>query len=416
MRHANAKGTNVLKILVLQESDWIERGPHQSHHLLERLSLKGHVIKVVDFEIGRRALSIGGAIASRATLIAPPKVMEGSKIEVIRPMIVHLPILDYLSLLLMHSQEIRQQFRVFRPDVVLGFGLLNAFVGIPAARRGGVPFVYYLIDELHQLVREPGFQGLARLIEQANVQRADLVLAINQALAEYAVGLGAPQNRTQVLPAGVDLQRFLVAGDGSAVRKRYGLGERDLVLFFMGWVYPFSGLIEIANQLAGGEGRDDRIRLFVVGKGDSWDELMRISKASQFGDRIKVVDFRPYSEMPSYLAAADVCLLAPNDVPTMQNIVPIKMYEYLAAAKPVIATRLPGLVKEFGDDHGVVYVNGPGEVLSKASQLAHEGKLRELGERGRAFVSENDWSKITDTFESYLMGLAGRSGSRDKRA
>jgi len=150
--HAKVKGRNLLKILVLQESDWIQRGPHQSHHLLERLSLKGHDVKVVDFEIGRRALRTRGAIAGRATLIAPPKVIEGSKIELIRPTILHLPILDYLSVLLMHSLEIRQQFRVFRPDVVVGFGLLNAFVGIPPARRCRVPFVYYLIDELHQLV------------------------------------------------------------------------------------------------------------------------------------------------------------------------------------------------------------------------------------------------------------------------
>ena len=40
-----------MKILVLQESDWIEVGPHQSHHLMERMSLRGHEIEVIDFEI-----------------------------------------------------------------------------------------------------------------------------------------------------------------------------------------------------------------------------------------------------------------------------------------------------------------------------------------------------------------------------
>ena len=405
-----------MRILVLQESDWIDRGPHQSHHLLERLSLRGHQVRVVDFEIGGRVRGHRAFLAPRIRLFAAPKVVEGSKIEVLRPAAIHLPILNYASILVTHSVEIRAQLREFRPDIMLGFGLLNAFVGIRAARRNRIPFVYYLIDELHQLVVEPAFRDFARLIEQANVQRADLVLTINQALRDYAVGLGARSDYTRVLPAGVDLQRFSSPRAGSVVRNRYNLGERDLVLFFMGWVYSFSGLTEIAKRLAGGEGSAENIRLLVVGKGDSWDEMLEISKSGHFGDRIKVIDFKPYSEMPSYLAAADVCLLSANDVPTMRNIVPIKMYEYLAAAKPVIATRLPGLVKEFGDGNGVVYVNGPGEVLSKASELAHQGKLREMGERGRAFVSSNDWSKITDTFESYLTDLAGRSGSRDKRA
>ena len=39
-----------MKILVVQESDWIERGPHQNHHLMERLSIKGHEVRVIDYE------------------------------------------------------------------------------------------------------------------------------------------------------------------------------------------------------------------------------------------------------------------------------------------------------------------------------------------------------------------------------
>src|SRR2546427_12017494 len=115
-------------------------------------------------------------------------------------------------------------------------------------------------------------------------------------------------------------------------------------------------------------------------------------------DRIKMVGFRPYAEMPAYLSAADVCLLPAYKTETMRNIVPIKMYEYLAAGKPVIATRLPGLVEEFGEGNGIMYVNGPIEALAKASELARQGNLRTLGELGRALVSENDWTKITDTF------------------
>jgi len=306
----------------------------------------------------------------------------------------------------MHSLEIRRQFRVFRPDVVLGFGLLNAFAGIHAARKRRIPFAYYLIDELHHLVREPALRGLARVIEEANVRRATLVLAINHALGQYAVRLGAAPEQTKGLPAGVDLGQFVAAGDGSAVRKRHDLGERDLVLCFMGWVYAFSGLREIAHRLARGEGRDDNIKLLVIGKGESWDELEQIAKGTGTEDRIKMVEFRPYSEMPSYLAAADICLLPAHDVATMRNIVPIKMYEYLASAKPVIATRLPGLVQEFGEGNGVVYVNGPDEVLSKASELVRHGELPKLGARGRAFVSGNDWTRITEIFESYLTGIA----------
>ncbi|CAD6494694.1 MAG: hypothetical protein LAKADJCE_00906 [Candidatus Argoarchaeum ethanivorans] len=40
-----------MKILVVQESDWVRRCPHQNHHLMERLSRKGHEARVIDYEI-----------------------------------------------------------------------------------------------------------------------------------------------------------------------------------------------------------------------------------------------------------------------------------------------------------------------------------------------------------------------------
>ena len=40
-----------MKILIVQESDWIKRGPHQQHQLADRLFLRGHQIRVIDYEI-----------------------------------------------------------------------------------------------------------------------------------------------------------------------------------------------------------------------------------------------------------------------------------------------------------------------------------------------------------------------------
>jgi len=398
-----------VRILVLQESDWIERGPHQSHHLLERMVQRGHEVHVVDFEIGWRKQTSASIIAPRKVLTPPPKVIQGSGITVVRPVMVRLPALEYATLVVTHRREIRREIQEFQPDVVLGFGLLNAFVGIRLARRAGIPFLYYLIDELHRLVPQRAFRGLARLVEQSNVRRASAVLSINQALREYALEMGASPERANILPAGVDLAQYSSAQDGSAVRKRHGLEPEDLVLFFMGWVYPFSGLREVAESLAAVDGREARAKLLVVGKGESWGGLARLATERGAEDRIKMFGFRPYAEMPSYLSAADVCLLPAYNTATMRNIVPIKMYEYLAAGKPVIATRLPGLVKEFGEGNGVVYVDGPLQVVPKAAELARAGVLGQIGQRGRAFVSKNDWEKVTDTFEGYLRGLVDRT-------
>ncbi|MEK7329140.1 MAG: glycosyl transferase GT4 family protein, partial [Chloroflexota bacterium] len=40
-----------MRLLVTQETDWLKRGPHQQHHLFERLAARGHSVTVLDFEI-----------------------------------------------------------------------------------------------------------------------------------------------------------------------------------------------------------------------------------------------------------------------------------------------------------------------------------------------------------------------------
>lgn len=392
-----------MRILVLQESDWMERGPHQSHHLLERMSLLGHTIRVLDFEIGWRERRASRLFAERRVFHNVYKVVDGGGVTVIRPATVHAPVAEYASAAFSHALEIRRQMGEFQPDVVIGFGILNAFLGIQACARHEVPFAYYIIDELHRLVPQAVFQGLARVIEQYNMRNASLVLSINEGLRAYSIAMGARRERTQVVRAGIDLNRFHPETDGSAMRTQLGFAKQDLVLFFMGWLYPFSGLEEVAEGILQRTGNGRGVKLLIVGKGDSWNMLDRLRQESR--GRIVLVGWQPYTEIPKYLAAADICLLPARRHSVMTNIVPIKVYEYLAAGKPVLATRLPGIMKEFGDDHGVLYVNDPRDVVPKAIELAASGLLPELSRKARAFVEGNDWTRVTNEFESILVKL-----------
>jgi len=121
-------------------------------------------------------------------------------------------------------------------------------------------------------------------------------------------------------------------------------------------------------------------------------------------DRIILVGWQPYSEIPDFLAASDICILPAYNNEIMRNIVPIKMYEYMAAGKPVIATALPGVMKEFGRENGVIYVENAGEVVQKAIEISHDGGLEHLGRVARHHVSRNDWTRITDEFEHMIKG------------
>jgi glycosyltransferase involved in cell wall biosynthesis len=170
----------------------------------------------------------------------------------------------------------------------------------------------------------------------------------------------------------------------------------------MGWLYNFSGLKEVALELA--RAKNDKLKFLIVGEGDAFAELQRIQMEHNLQETVILTGRKPYPEIPSFVAAADICLLPAYPwEKVMRDGLPAKIYEYLAMQKPMISTRLPGVMKEFGEGNGVVYVDRPEDAVTAAIELAHQGKVRELGLKARGFVEKYGWDNITDEFESILM-------------
>jgi len=198
------------------------------------------------------------------------------------------------------------------------------------------------------------------------------------------------------------IERFNPHIDSSRVRKQYKIEENDFVFFFMGWLYDFSGLKEVALNLAKIKKKEFSLKLLIVGEGDLYAELKKIQEKYSLQDRIILTGWQPYHKIPELLRASDLCLLPAYDNEVMHNIVPIKIYEYMAAGKPVLATRLPGVMKEFGNNNGIIYVNEAREVVKRTLELIKNGSLAEQGLRARRFVKRYSWDNITQDFEAIL--------------
>ena len=395
-----------MRILAIQESDWFHRGPHQQHHILERLSAKGHEIRVIDFPILWRTQENQKLFSPREVFLNSQKLSEKARITVIRPTIIRLPVFDKVSLAFTHKKEIQEQIKNFKPDIVIGHSILNSSIALELSRKHHIPFVYHVLDALHTLLEFAPYRTLAKRLESKCFSKADLVIVINRSLRDYAVKMGAKPEKTVVIPAGVDLSRFDASPIGVRIRRSLGVEEDDLLLFFMGWLYPFSGLREIVTAMAG-DSNKTHLKLLVVGDGDLFPELERIVSQNGLAGRVILVGRQPYETIPGYLAAADVCILPSQRNSTMENIVPIKVYEYMAMAKTVIATQLPGLVSEFGQSSGIVFVKDQGQVIPKAIRLSDEGRLPEIGRRALDSVRARDWETITRAFEKSIESCVG---------
>jgi glycosyltransferase involved in cell wall biosynthesis len=390
-----------MNILVVQDTDWLIRGPHQQHHLIERLALKGHVVRVIDHKILWKTQDIKGLHSERQVFYDVSKIYPGAKITLIRPGIIKIPWLDYVSLFFAQRIEIARQIREFSPDVIVGLGILSSYLAARAAKRNVIPFVYYWIDVLHRLIPFKAFQPIGKILESNTLKQSDIVLAINKVLRNNLIGIGALPEKTFILRTGVNVEQFNPSVNGSRIRRKYGIKEDDFVILFMGWLYHFAGLKEVARQLA--RTNENRLKLLIVGEGDAYEELSDIRESCGLQKKVIMVGNKPYQEIPSFIAASDICLLpAYKTEKVIQDIVPIKMYEYMSMAKPVISTRLPGIVEEFGEGNGIIYVDRPEDAVEKAIETMKNSNLKELGARAKAFVERYNWQDIVDEFEKIL--------------
>ena len=391
-----------MKILLVQETDWLKKGPHQQHHLMERLSLKGHEVRVIDHELLWQSEERRELYSRRKLFYNVSRVCKESDVTVVRPSIIKIPHLDYVSLVLSRKKEMDRQIKEFNPDVIIGFYILNAYLAGRIAKRKSIPFIYYWIDVYHAQIPFKPYQPIGKIIEKMTLKRADKVVTINEKLKDYAINMGASPDKTHVIRAGIDAERYDPNIDGSEIRKEYGIKEDDSVLFFMGTLFNFSGLKEVALELAKMKNEKPNIKLLFVGKGDAFDDLQKIKEEHNLNSQIILTGRQPFERIPEFVAAADICLLPAYNNEIMRDIVPIKMYEYMACGKPVIATKLPGVMKEFGEGHGVIYVDRPEDALRKAIELIESESAKEEGRKARKFVEKYNWDDIVDEFERVL--------------
>src|SRR5438270_353627 len=182
--------------------------------------------------------------------------------------------------------------------------------------------------------------------------------------------MGAPADRLTVIPIGV---RRIAADPGASARARaqLGVGEGEVLLLFVGWQYVFSGLRELVADFAR-RGRDvPWLRLAIVGRGDLYEELQQVRKASGLERQIIMTGQVPVDDVAPLIEAADFGLLPAYRNETMEYLVPTKLVEYMEHGKAVIATRLPGLEVEFASVPGLANFERSQDRLLEVEYLVH---------------------------------------------
>ncbi len=179
-----------------------------------------------------------------------------------------------------------------------------------------------------------------------------------KALRQLYLGLGLRPEAVLAASNGVNVTRFTSAPDRAAARTALGLPLEERLVVYTGGLYQGRGLEELITAIKGLEAV-----LVVVGGTDESAATRLKSLAAEVGAvNVRFEGHRPPAEIPLYLSAADVLAMpysrrtvAPGGV-TTDYMSPIKMFEYMAAARPILATDLPVLHEVLRDGENALLV------------------------------------------------------------
>jgi len=290
----------------------------------------------------------------------------------------------------------RRRFLAEPWDVVHGFDCRPVVLGTSLAlARRGVPWVSDWADcwggeggaisQRRSWIGRVPFRRPETWLEESFRGRARAVTVTSRTLLERAIALGLPPSSVHYLPSGANVRTIQVR-DRAESRRAIGIAAGGPVACFVGFVQYDLDLALRAFAVA--RAAVPTARLLLVGPRNS--EATRLVRDLGLADH--VVDFgpQPFSEIPTFLGAADVLLLPMSDNLMNRARGPIKLGDYLASGRAIVANPVGDLVDVFRrDEVGILAEGNPDATgAALAALLVDRDRSDRMGRRGREVAEE----------------------------
>lgn len=250
-----------------------------------------------------------------------------------------------------------------------------------------------LFYEIHSLPKTITF------VHRAAWKRARGIVVISNGLKQALIVNGIEENKILVAHDAVDVEQFRNVPSQAVCREKFGIPLNQKTVMYTGHLYDWKGAETLAK--AGKILGTDSIHTYLVGGTEQDIEKFKIKFAS---DTVHIVGHRPHAEIPYWLAAADV-LVIPNSAEYPIGAVytsPLKVFEYLAAGRPIVASDVPALREilenkaEFVDPDNI-------EALIAGIKKAVKQPMTLL--TSQAALAEYDWKKRAKDIRAFISSV-----------
>ena len=342
--------------------------------------------------------------AFRAEYIYKYLKKAGAEAEYIYPPFNSLPLmLDFILSMVYYFFAIMNR----KPDfVIIQKPYPNTVLPALVLKAAGARLIMD-IDDMDSGYRTGLTGAFIKWLQHGLTKNADLITSHNSELIK-AILKELPEYKTRIyrLNQCVDLDLFSpgkASKSGIKAIKKANAGKK--MLFYMANLNIAScldGILEAMTHI-----KDDNIILHVAGGGPLLGKYMRAAAKKRLLKKVFFLGPLPRSRAAEYIMASDLCLVYYNEEPVNRYRASMKLREYLAMSKPVVATSV-GEIRDFKDS---VYLCRPAPGAFAAEITKRLKTLDKREKKGYKVIRRDyDWGKETRRFYEYLRILMKKEG------
>lgn len=288
-----------------------------------------------------------------------------------------------------------------------------------ASQKTGTPYVITVDADLlleADVMGDP-ITGVRRKAAQwaasKSYEFADQIVTVSTPTKENLVqNWGVDADKITIIPNGVNVGLFQQSVDTVQVRAELGMPDAPIIMF-VGGFQMWHGLDKLLEAVAVIAKILPEVRLLLVGDGPARPFVEETIRRLDLEKIVLITGFQPHARIPKLLAVADVVTVPYPKLPQEMWFSPLKLYEYMAAGKAVVASAA-GQIKNVirHNENGLLVT--PGDVADLAQACLHllqnPATRTRLGDNARQEAeTEHAWSRQIERLEQvYELALRAR--------
>lgn len=320
------------------------------------------------------------------------------------------------SLLLSHLS-------LLSPDVIIGSSptFFAAMAAAVSARLHRVPFIMEVRDLWPAIFVELGVlknERVIHLLEQWELllyRMATKIITVTESFRVNLIARGVPSRSIVTIPNGAEVDFWKPGPKSSEINGKLGLANSFVILYIgaHGISQGLNRILEAANLL-----RDYQdIKFVFVGEGASKQELVGMAKERNLKN---VLFHNPVNKeiVREFYNTADLCLVPLKNIPLFSTFIPSKMFEIMAAGKPVLASLQGEAASILTQSRGAMVVppENSEAIANAILELKKDShKREEMGKSGRSFVQEHYSRGLLSTRYRHVIAEAIESFAESKK-